>query len=180
MSFSTFNKQFSPDKARFLSSLAVSIIVMSVVFVLTNSILNKSIKTAKEEYINRCSTTLDGYSNAVYFYLKNYKTSLESIYDENLLKTNNEAEIIRWVKQNRPLLHDDFKRLFYNEFKMTASKYVTKLRMNRAIELLFLQNSNITGISRLLGYENVYYFSKVFKDYFGMSPTAYKNQNEHM
>lgn len=113
MSFSTFNKQFSPDKARFLSSLAVSIIVMSVVFVLTNSILNKSIKTAKEEYINRCSTTLDGYSNAVYFYLKNYKTSLESIYDENLLKTDNEAEIRKWVKQNRPLLHDDFKRLFY-------------------------------------------------------------------
>lgn len=113
MSFSTFNKQFSPDKARFLSSLAVSIIVMSVVFVLTNSILNKSIKTAKEEYINRCSTTLDGYSNAVYFYLKNYKTSLESIYDENLLKTDNETEIRKWVKQNRPLLHDDFKRLFY-------------------------------------------------------------------
>lgn len=73
-----------------------------------------------------------------------------------------------------------FKKLFSNEFKMTASKYVTKLRMNRAIELLFLQNSNITDISRLLGYENVYYFSKVFKDYFGMSPTTYKNQNEHM
>ena len=31
-------------------------------------------------------------------------------------------------------------------------------------------------MSQTLGYENVYYFSKVFKDYFGMSPTTYKNQ----
>jgi len=69
-----------------------------------------------------------------------------------------------------------FKKLFMLEFKMTASKYVTKLRMNRAAELMFLQDRNITEMSQILGYENVYYFSKVFKDYFGMSPTAYKNQ----
>ncbi len=153
MSFSTFNKQFSPDKARFLSSLAVSIIVMSVVFVLTNSILNKSIKTAQEEYINRCSTTLDGYSNAVYFYLKNYKTSLESIYDENLLKTDNEAEIRKWVKQNRPLLHDDFKRLFYINKKGIA--YIEDDMIVDVSEKGYFKE--IKPVSGKINVSNVYY-----------------------
>lgn len=109
----SIKKQFDPDKAQFLSSLAVAVIITTIVLILTSSILKKSIKTAEEQYINLCSTTLDGYSNAIYFYLKNYRTSLESIYDENLLKTENEANIRSWVKQNKPLLHKDFKHLFY-------------------------------------------------------------------
>lgn len=112
MSFS-IKKQFDPDKARFLSTFGVSVILMFLVLALTNSILKKSIKNSEDQYINLCSTTLDGYSNAVFFYLRNYRTSLESIYDEKLLKSENEEKIKEWVKLNRPLLHDDFKRLFY-------------------------------------------------------------------
>ena len=70
-----------------------------------------------------------------------------------------------------------FKKLFLNEYKMSPSKYITKLKMERSLELLLLQNRNITELSRILGFENVYYFSKVFKDYYGMSPTAYRDQN---
>ena len=67
-----------------------------------------------------------------------------------------------------------FKRLFAEKYDMTPVKYITQLKMDKAIELLRINNTwNITQISSMVGYDNVYYFSKVFKDIFGCSPTKY-------
>lgn len=67
-----------------------------------------------------------------------------------------------------------FKRLFAEKYGMTPVKYITQLKMDKAIELLRINNTwNITQISSMVGYDNVYYFSKVFKDIFGCSPTKY-------
>jgi AraC family transcriptional regulator, arabinose operon regulatory protein len=52
----------------------------------------------------------------------------------------------------------------------------TKLRMNRAIELMRTTSMPITEISERLGYRNPFYFSRVFRKTTGESPSAYRNQ----
>ncbi|MDY5627667.1 MAG: AraC family transcriptional regulator [Clostridia bacterium] len=49
--------------------------------------------------------------------------------------------------------------------------------MNYACELLITRRYSVTSISEMIGYKNVYYFSKVFKKTFGITPTEYQNMN---
>lgn len=49
----------------------------------------------------------------------------------------------------------------------------TKLRMNKAIELMRTSLYNVSEISEPLGYPNPYYFSRVFKKVLGESPSSY-------
>ncbi len=67
-----------------------------------------------------------------------------------------------------------FKRLFIMRFKMPPKEYITKLRMERACELLITKRYSVTEISEMLGYSNIYYFSRIFKETYGCSPTHYK------
>lgn len=98
----SIRKQIDSGKARFLSTLFVSTIVMAIVFVLTNSIMSRGLREAKNKYVESCSIILDGFTNSLYYYLKNYGTSIDSIYDEELFKRGNHEEIKAWVKHNRP------------------------------------------------------------------------------
>lgn len=63
---------------------------------------------------------------------------------------------------------------FCNEFKKyfhcSAIEYVTRLRMHQAEYLLRDENLSVTEIARRVGYEDIYYFSKRFKQHFGLSP----------
>lgn len=51
----------------------------------------------------------------------------------------------------------------------------TKLRVNKAIELMRTTSLNVSEISEAMGYPNPYYFSRVFKKVLGESPSSYMN-----
>ncbi len=63
-----------------------------------------------------------------------------------------------------------FKRLFVEKFETPPVRYVTKLRLERSRELLSTGNYTVSEIAALCGFDNVYYFSKKFKDAYGVSP----------
>ncbi|WP_245600115.1 helix-turn-helix transcriptional regulator [Paenibacillus harenae] len=50
----------------------------------------------------------------------------------------------------------------------------TKLRMNKAIDLMRNTSLNVSEISERLGYKNPYYFSRVFKKVLGEAPSSYR------
>ena len=56
---------------------------------------------------------------------------------------------------------------------MSPRQYVTKMKIDYAKELLMINRYNISEIAELCGFENVYYFSNVFKKQVGISPIAY-------
>ncbi|MDO4799186.1 MAG: response regulator [Bacillota bacterium] len=58
----------------------------------------------------------------------------------------------------------------------TFVKYVTALRMRKAIDLLTDKNHKIVEISEMVGYSDPYYFSHCFKKHTGVSPKEYRNQ----
>lgn len=63
---------------------------------------------------------------------------------------------------------------FKQVFGSSLSNYLTDYRMDRARELLRSTDMSITEVSDHVGYENIYYFSNVFKKNFGLSPNQYR------
>lgn len=72
------------------------------------------------------------------------------------------------------LSYSYFKKIFIDKYGCPPVKYVTKLKINRACELLITKKFSISEIAQLCGFENVYYFSNVFKKHIGVSPKNYK------
>ena len=66
--------------------------------------------------------------------------------------------------------------LFKKNEGTTIVDYITDKRIQRATQLIRETDLSITYISSLVGYENIQYFSKVFKGVMKMSPTDYSNK----
>lgn len=64
-------------------------------------------------------------------------------------------------------------RLFKQYLNITASEYINNEKLHYACELLQNTNMKINEISDYLGYNDVFYFSKLFKRKFGESPSKY-------
>lgn len=70
-----------------------------------------------------------------------------------------------------------FYRLFKAETGQTPSDYRNSLRIQRACLLLRETDRSVSEISSELGFDSIYYFSRVFKKYIGKSPTKYTQNN---
>lgn len=69
--------------------------------------------------------------------------------------------------------------LFKEHVKLTFSEYVTRRRVQRAKELLVSTNLPINDIAEESGYKTAKYFIKIFRELEGVTPSAYrKNNNE--
>ena len=69
-------------------------------------------------------------------------------------------------------LNDVFKK----ETGMTLQKYHCQMRMERAARLLQQTDLTITQISERLGFDEVFYFSNVFKKQMKLSPMSYRKK----
>ena len=65
---------------------------------------------------------------------------------------------------------------FKRAFGLPAITYLTHLRLQQAAYLLRDQHLSITEIARLVGYHDLYHFSKQFKQHFHLSPRALRQQ----
>jgi len=74
------------------------------------------------------------------------------------------------------LSYDYFKEIFIKEYGASPVKYITRLRIDKACELLITGRYKISEIAEMCGFSNVYYFSNVFKKHLGISPVNYKDK----
>lgn len=67
---------------------------------------------------------------------------------------------------------------FFTQFRElvgeSPSKYLTRWRMQRASQILRLEQMTLTEVASLVGYESEASFSKAFKQWTGRSPGAYR------
>ncbi|QPC48137.1 helix-turn-helix domain-containing protein [Mangrovibacillus cuniculi] len=68
---------------------------------------------------------------------------------------------------------------FINEFGVSPSVYVKQYKMNAATSLIRDSDASVKSIAKQLGFDDEFYFSRVFKNTYGVSPTLYKEQNVH-
>lgn len=66
--------------------------------------------------------------------------------------------------------------LFKKQYNQNFVDYINETKMNHACRLIEEGNHRIYEISYLLGFENAYYFTKVFKRHIGMTPTDYQHK----
>lgn len=67
-----------------------------------------------------------------------------------------------------------FSKLFKTVTNENFIEYLTRLRMDKACELLVSSERKVNEISELIGYENQRYFSQVFKKFTGQTPSEYR------
>lgn len=67
--------------------------------------------------------------------------------------------------------------LFEKQMGISPIQYLTEYRLKQAKNLLHFTSHSISEIAELIGYNDIYYFSRVFKKHFDMSPTEYRHRN---
>jgi AraC-like DNA-binding protein len=72
-----------------------------------------------------------------------------------------------------------FQRMMKTHFESTAEKMLTRIRMEKAKELLIASDLPMAKVADRIGYESVYSFSKAFKRYFNTTPGALSKQMNH-
>lgn len=68
-------------------------------------------------------------------------------------------------------------REFSKTYGMTLSKYITDVRMKRAMQLITTSNFLLREISEMVGYVNYESFSRVFYNYWGQWPKKVKSKD---
>lgn len=80
-------------------------------------------------------------------------------------------ELAKKIGTNETKLKSGFKSVFGT----TVFGYLQELRMNKARRFLYDSDLSVEEISRNCGYINISNFSNAFKNYFGVSPSALRN-----
>lgn len=78
--------------------------------------------------------------------------------------------VSKYTGLNPNKLQEGFKYLFSN----TLNEYVTNARLEKANQLLKNKEYNVRAVVSAVGFESSSYFSKIYKQKFGISPKDYK------
>lgn len=82
-------------------------------------------------------------------------------------------DVARQFNVNAPHLS----KIFLKYAGESPSKYIMSLRMNEAKHLLSLKKElSVKEIGEIVGYPDPFYFSRIFKQFTGMTPTEYKSR----
>lgn len=68
---------------------------------------------------------------------------------------------------------DYFIRMFKTATSRTPTAYITDVRLHQALRLLSLHQYSISEISDSTGFSSIQYFSRIFKERMGLSPSEY-------
>lgn len=138
---------------------------------LLNETLERAVKKWKEEaLVRRSSGSVETIPAASGF---GTPSSMEKI--EEYLRANYQQEItLQEIADRFYLSREHISRKFKQEYHETITDYVTRIRMEKAKELLANPRSKIYEIAYHIGYHNEKYFSKVFKKFYGVTPNEYR------
>lgn len=72
-----------------------------------------------------------------------------------------------------------FITFFKKTMGMTPIRYITQIKMKKALEYLHEQNYSVKEVAVLVGYTDIYTFSKAFKKMYGISPSNFSCSSSH-
>lgn len=104
------------------------------------------------------SDELDPVSSSILF----MKENLNSIYSVQELATIHHSSV------------SHYSRLFHKKIGSSPIYYFNQLKIQRSCGILTLTNKTIKEICKELGFNDPYYFSRLFKKVMGVSPAKYK------
>ena len=146
--------------------------------------------------VKKCIRLIEAetYTNSLIEQAESRKKTTEKLADYisgsgSMHKRNTIEKAIDFINgnYNRPITLDDvseevmlnpsyFSKLFRESVGTSFSRYITRLRIDKAKELMNDPTRRIKEIAGMVGYEDVRYFIKVFKSLTGLSPNVYKER----
>ena len=88
-----------------------------------------------------------------------------------------ESITLRAVSEHLKLSKEYTSALFKKETGVCLTEYVTERKMLLAKQMLDSnEQSSLTEVAKSLGYDNYYYFSRLFKRKFGIAPIKFKKE----
>lgn len=64
-----------------------------------------------------------------------------------------------------------FERRIKERYDTTPKIFIREFRLNHAVNLLKSRSTNVSGVARACGFDNISYFSLCFREKFGISPS---------
>ena len=178
--------EYNAEKIRLRSSELVVSISRAIVEGGLDSKL--SIDKAEEFYkkVDTCKSSED-----IFLYLNNF--ILELVDDIFILTQNKQVSLL---KEARGFISDNYDRnitvedvadsvclsssylshLFREKLNCTVNNYITRVRIEKSIELMSMRELSIQEISEKVGFNSQSYFTKIFKKYIGVTPVIYRNK----
>ncbi|WP_108424481.1 AraC family transcriptional regulator [Flagellimonas amoyensis] len=81
------------------------------------------------------------------------------------------------LSRELPMGYSTFRKKFKQINGHSPNQYLLNLRLERAQNLLNMTALNISEIGHQVGFDNVFYFSKLFKKKYGISPKKYRMES---
>jgi AraC-like DNA-binding protein len=94
-----------------------------------------------------------------------------------ILEQSNESVDFTRMARDLGLSLSGFRKMFVKITGLPPGQYLQQIRINKAGELLQQTALPIGEISARLGFESIYYFSRLFKRKTGFSPSRYRKQS---
>ena len=154
-----------------------------------------TIRTSSEDYYNLCIEAIEEINSIttlsqmkqrlkdlVIFFIKQYGNYVDS------KKNSIVDKAVDYIEKNymKPLTMKNvadtfyvnscyFCKIFKEQTGQTFTHYLMKLRIEKAKELMKDESLKLYDISGSVGYENVQYFSTIFKEIEGITPSQFRN-----
>lgn len=105
-------------------------------------------------------------------YIEEALKYIESNYSEQISIN----KIAKWLNLDRSYMY----RLFKSITGISPQEYLLDFRIRKACDLLKNTGLTITNISRSVGYEDSLYFSRLFKNKKGKTPSEYRTYHKNL
>lgn len=132
--------------------------VKGLIYILIAQLFRNEHISKKKKISNINERKLGKIKEVLQFIEKNYK---EQISIKELSEVANYSEY-------------HFIRFFKSEIGMTCTEYINLFRVSKAADLLLNTSLSVTNVALEVGFENISYFIKKFKERYNISPSKYR------
>ena len=92
------------------------------------------------------------------------------------VEENRPATDLRTFARGAGLSYESLRKRFRDEFGVSPGQYALDLRIQRARALLINPRRTVKEIAHAVGFDDPYYFSRIFKKKIGLSPAHYRHR----
>ena len=142
-------KNITPEKAKVISTLLVSIVFMTIVLSLSSVYTSRMLKDAENEYFDSIDTTLDSYTKIISLKLNDYIHSLQVFYTDKIFDNPDSQKIFQFINEYAYKMPEDFFELYYvlpDGTIYTSDNFQTKLNPENHLGLKEGNDIAVSGL----------------------------------
>ncbi|RIX52354.1 AraC family transcriptional regulator [Paenibacillus nanensis] len=112
--------------------------------------------------------------NAIPNAISNYMTDIAHAIEERLVKSLNTDISIADISSEFHLSRYQCSKIFSQVYGLSPRQYLSRLKLNRAKEMLVTTNMTVDAISESLGFSSVSHFSRQFRRWTNKAPSQFR------